>query len=86
MVNVNWPTSVAGEADIVSSVSASACHRGGPIGVNPGELALVYGISCLMHAYNMYDYFPKELILSDTFTSRWFQNLNFLNRNITNIP
>ena len=43
MVNVNWPTAVAGEADIVSSVSASACHIGGPIGVNPGELALVYG-------------------------------------------
>ena len=44
MVNVNWPTAVAGEADIVSSVSASACHLGGPIGVNPGELALVYGM------------------------------------------
>ena len=44
MVNVNWPTAVAGEADSVSSVSASACHIGGPIGVNPGELALVYGI------------------------------------------
>ena len=43
MVNVNWPTAVAREADIVSSVSASACHIGGPIGVNPGELALVYG-------------------------------------------
>ena len=25
-VNVNWPTAVAGEADTVSSVSASACH------------------------------------------------------------
>ena len=43
MVNVNWPTAVVGEADIVSSVSASACHIGGPIGVNPGELVLVYG-------------------------------------------
>ena len=43
MVNVNWPTAVAGKADIVSSVSASACHIGGPIGVNPGELTLVYG-------------------------------------------
>ena len=43
MVNVNWPTAVAGEADIVSSVSASACHIGGPIGVNPGELTLVHG-------------------------------------------
>ena len=37
-VNVNWPSSVAGEADSVSSVS----HRWA--GVNPGELALVYGI------------------------------------------
>ena len=43
MVNVNWPTAVAGKVDIVSSVSASACHIGGPIDVNPGELALVYG-------------------------------------------
>ena len=43
MVNVNLPTAVIGEADIVSSVSASACHIGGPIDVNPGELALVYG-------------------------------------------
>ena len=43
MVNVNWPTAVAGEADIVSSVSASACHIGGPIDVNPGELVFVYG-------------------------------------------
>ncbi len=34
---------MAGEADSVSSVSASACHIGGPIGVNPGELTLVYG-------------------------------------------
>ena len=45
MVNVNWPTAVAGEADIVSSVSASACHIGGPIDVNPGELTLVYSIT-----------------------------------------
>ena len=35
---------MAAEADNVSSVSASACHIGGPIGVNPGELTLVYGI------------------------------------------
>ena len=34
----------AGEADNVSSVSASACHIGGPIGGNHGELALVYAI------------------------------------------
>ena len=44
MVNVNWPTAVVGEADSVSSASASACHIGGPIDVNPGELPLVYGI------------------------------------------
>ena len=43
MVNIHWPTAVAGKADNVSSVSASACHIDGPIGVNPGELALVYG-------------------------------------------
>ena len=29
--NLDWPTAVAGEADSVSSVSASACHIGGPI-------------------------------------------------------
>ena len=44
MVNVNWPTAVVGEADNVSSVSASACHIGGPIDVNHGEQTLVYGI------------------------------------------
>ena len=44
MVNKIWPTTVAGEADCVSSVSASVCHIGGPIYVNPGELALVYGM------------------------------------------
>ena len=30
-------------ADSICSVTASACHIGGPIGVNPGELVLVYG-------------------------------------------
>ena len=44
MVNINWPTAVVGEADIVSSLSASACHIDGPIDINPGELTLVYGI------------------------------------------
>ena len=38
MVNVNWPTDVAGEADNVSSLSASACHIGGQIDVTPGKL------------------------------------------------
>ena len=41
-VNVNWPIAEAGEADSVSSLSALACHIGGPIDVNPGELTLVY--------------------------------------------
>ena len=36
-------SAVAAEEDSVKSVSASACHIGGPIYVNPGELALVYG-------------------------------------------
>ena len=57
MVNVNWPTAVAGEADIVSSVSASACHIGGPpIDVNPGELALVYGTVLLLHFLRAFFY------------------------------
>ena len=30
-----WPTAVVGEADHVNSVSASACHIGGPKGVTP---------------------------------------------------
>ena len=42
-MNVDWPSAVSGDAGNVSSVSASACYIGGPIGVNPGELALVYG-------------------------------------------
>ena len=44
MVNRIWPTPVAGKADSVSSVSASAYHIGGPNSVNPGEILLVYGI------------------------------------------
>ena len=43
MVNRIWPTAVAGEADSVSSESASACHIGGPNSVNPGQILLVYG-------------------------------------------
>ena len=43
MVNRIWPTAVAGKADSVSSVSASACHIGGPNSVNPGQILLVYG-------------------------------------------
>ena len=44
MVNRIWPTAMAGKADNVSSVSASACHIGGPNSVNPGQILLVYGI------------------------------------------
>ena len=45
MVNRIWPTAVAGEADSVSFVSASACHIGGPNSINPGQILLVYGTS-----------------------------------------
>jgi len=45
MVNRIWPTVVAGKADSVSSVSASACHIGGPNSVNSGQILLVYGMS-----------------------------------------
>ena len=43
MVNRIWPTAVTGKADSVSSVSASACHIGGPNSVNPGQILLVHG-------------------------------------------
>ena len=45
MVNIILPTVAAGEEDIVRSVSASACHIGGPNYVNPGQILLVHGIS-----------------------------------------
>ena len=45
MVNRIWPTAMAGKADSVSSVSASACHIDGPNSVNPGQILLVYGTS-----------------------------------------
>ena len=41
MVNRIWPTAFAGEADSVSSVSASACHIGGPNSVKPGQILLL---------------------------------------------
>ena len=34
---LTWPTAVAGEADSVSSVSASACHIYRPNSLNPGQ-------------------------------------------------
>ena len=43
--NAFWPTAVAGEADSVSSVSASACHSSGPKGVSPGQKALLHGVA-----------------------------------------
>ena len=43
MANAFWPTAVVGEADSVNSVSASACHIGGPKGVSPGQKALFHG-------------------------------------------
>ena len=47
-VNSPWLTSIGpllwqAKQTNVSYVSASACHIGGPIDVNPGELTLVYG-------------------------------------------
>ena len=50
---------MADEADNVSSVSPSACHIGGPIYVNPGELALVYGNSFLLQAATV----PQEVVM-----------------------
>ena len=43
MVNRLWPTAVAGKADNVSSVSATACRIGGPNSVNPCQILLVSG-------------------------------------------
>ena len=43
MVNRIWPTVVIGESDSVSTVSASACHIGGPNSVSHGQILLVYG-------------------------------------------
>ena len=48
--NAFWPTAVVGEADSVNSVSASACHIGGPKGVSPGQKALLHGTFLLDHA------------------------------------
>ena len=58
MANRIWPTAVAGKADRVSSVSASACHIGGPIDVNPGELELVYG-SFLIWVLGVFEDYPS---------------------------
>ena len=47
MANAFWPIAVMGEADSVNSVSASACHICGPIGVSPGQKALLHGTAFL---------------------------------------
>ena len=52
MANAFWPTAVVGEADSVNSVSASACHIGGPKGVSPGQKALLHGI-CLRYMFKL---------------------------------
>ena len=55
--NAFWPTAVVGEADIVNSVSASACHIGGPKGVSPGQKTLLHGSDGY---YTYYDFTPKR--------------------------
>ena len=59
MVNRIWPAAVAGEADSVSSVSASACHIGGPNSVNHGEILLVYGKWSVMTFFCLLSVFYK---------------------------
>ena len=58
MVNRIWPTAVAGKADSVSAVSASASHIGGPNSVNPGQILLAYGNHIFLFykiSYNGYE-------------------------------
>ena len=52
-----WPTAVVGEADIVKSVSASACHIGESKGVSPGQKALLHGTVFFLKV-------PKLLLIS----------------------
>ena len=53
-----WPTAVVDEADGVNSVSASACHIGGPKDVSPGQKALRSGFS--FHRFADLVRFPKN--------------------------
>ena len=53
MVNRIWPTAMAGKADSVSSVSASAYHTGGRNSVNPGQILLVHGRSQVIYIFNI---------------------------------
>ena len=45
--NAFWPTAVVGEAGSFISVSASACHIGGPNGVSPVQKALLHSTSIM---------------------------------------
>ena len=60
---------MAGKADNGSSVSASACHIGGPIDVNHGELMLVYGIrlSYLLTYMGVFDLGKREQLAQMAF-------------------
>ena len=49
--NAFWPTAAVGEADSVISVSASACHIGGPKGVSPGQKPLLHGTNYVKNKY-----------------------------------
>ena len=60
---------MAGKADSVSSVSASACHIGGPIYVNPGELALVYGSKAPFFLQTSVDWGLKSVVVTSALLS-----------------
>ena len=53
---------MVGEADSVSSLSASACHIGGRTDVNPGEQTLVYGTVLCGNFLTLYKRFPHARI------------------------
>ena len=58
--NAFWPAAVVCEADSVNSMSASACHIGGPNSVNPGQILLVYGKNCKQNLQVGFE-FNKEI-------------------------
>ena len=58
MVNLHWPTSVADEANSVSSVSASACQKVGQsklamanLGYNTVQIMICFGFGSLKFIY-----------------------------------
>ena len=58
---------MASEADIVSPVSASASHIGGPIlKVNPGESRLEYGIHANLNL-SLNESILKKIVLKTSF-------------------